>query len=139
MNKVKAEIEINAPAVKIWDALTNPAKIIQYTASQLETTWKEDDRITWSGEMQGMQFVNKGQVLVFTPHSQLSFTYWSGMGGDADSSENYSTITFDISPIGDASCKLKYNRSNIPTEMETQVFQSHIDLMLSEIKKISEL
>jgi hypothetical protein len=88
--------------------------------------------------MHGAPFVNKGKVLLFSQHIILSFTYWSGMGGDTDSPENYSTITYDITPVSDASCTLKYTRINIPTELETQIFQGHIDTMLSEIKNISE-
>jgi hypothetical protein len=36
MNSVKAEIAINAAAVKIWDALTNPDKIISTQVHSLQ-------------------------------------------------------------------------------------------------------
>lgn len=88
---VQEEIGINAPAIKIWDTLTRPAKVKLYTGSNLETTWKRYDRTTWSGEMQGMPYVKKGSVLVVSPPFRLSYAYWSDMGGDADSPENYST------------------------------------------------
>lgn len=138
MNIVNGEIEINAAADKVWDALTNSNKVIQYTGSQLETTWKVNDNVTWSGEMQGMPYINKGKVLVFNPHELLSFSYWSGIGGDEDRPENYSTIIYEIIPVGDNTCILTYHRKNIPTEIETQIFQGHIDFMLSQIKGVSE-
>jgi hypothetical protein len=89
--------------------------------------------------MHGMAFENKGKGLEVTPYQLLKFTYWSGMGGDADLPENYSEITYSLTPIDNSNIELKYTRINIPTEIETQIFQGHILSMLAEIKKLSEL
>src|SRR5690242_17903883 len=93
---ISGSITIHASPAKVWDAITNPAKIIQYTGSTTETGWVKGSPITWSGEMHGAKFQNKGTVLENTPNSLLQFTYWSGMGGDADLPENYSEITYTL-------------------------------------------
>ena len=38
MNTVHGKIAIKSHATKIWDALINPAKIVLYTGSHIETT-----------------------------------------------------------------------------------------------------
>lgn len=88
--------------------------------------------------MHGTKFQNKGQVLENIPNGVLRFTYWSGMGGDADLPENYSVITYSLSRENDNSVELSYSRIKIATEIETQIFQGHIQFMLEEIKRLSE-
>lgn len=136
---VIGSIIINAPAATIWEALTNPEKIVLYTGSNTITDWHIDSSISWKGEMHGMPFENKGKILEVKSNQLLKYTYWSGMGGDADLPENYSEITYYLTPIDNNNIELKYTRINIPTEIETQIFQGHIQSMLGEIKKLSEL
>lgn len=138
MNTVNGNIIINAKSSKIWDILTNPDKIKLYTGSTTKSDWQVGSAITWSGEMHGVKFENKGKVLENKPNQLLRYTYWSGMGGDTDLPENYSEITYTLKQIDDNSIELTYSRIKIATEIETQIFQGHIQSMLSEIKKLSE-
>ncbi|MEQ1734096.1 MAG: SRPBCC domain-containing protein [Bacteroidia bacterium] len=138
MNVVKGNIIIKASATKIWDALTNPKKILSYTGSHTESDWLIGSPITWSGEMHGTKFQNKGKILEINVNHLLKFTYWSGMGGDADLPENYSEITYTLKKSDDNSTELTYSRIKIATEIETQIFQGHIQTMLGEIKRLSE-
>lgn len=138
MNTVNGNIIINAKSSKIWDILTNPDKIKLYTGSTTQSDWQVGSAITWSGEMHGTKFENKGRVLENKPNQLLRYTYWSGMGGDTDLPENYSEITYTLKRIDDNSIELTYSRIKIATEIETQIFQGHIQSMLSEIKKLSE-
>ncbi|MGL5888864.1 MAG: SRPBCC family protein [Bacteroidia bacterium] len=137
-NTVKGSIKINASSTNIWDVLINPAKIVLYTGSLMQTDWKVGSPITWSGDMHGTKYINKGQVLEVIPEKLLRYTYWSGMGGDQDLPENYSEISYTLNLTDDENILLEYTRINIATEIETQIFEQHIDSMLSEIKKLSE-
>lgn len=135
---ITGNIQINADALKIWDVLTNPDKIVLYTGSITKTDWLMGSPITWEGEMHGMKYQNKGKVLENIPHQLLRFTYWSGMGGDADAPENYSEITYELKPLGNEIIKFTYSRIKIPTQIETQIFEEHLQSMLEEIKQLSE-
>jgi uncharacterized protein YndB with AHSA1/START domain len=137
-NSVKGSIKINAPLSKIWDTLVDPGKIMLYTGSAIHTDWKKGSTITWSGEMHGTKYQNKGTVLENTPNTLLRFTYWSGMGGDADLPENYSEITYTLKPVDNNFGELTYTRIKIPTVLEKQIFDGHLQSMLEEIKRISE-
>lgn len=137
-NTVNGSVVINATLSEVWDILTNPDKIELYTGSITKTDWHVDSPITWSGEMHGTKYENKGKVLKNIPTQLLRYTYWSGMGGDADSPENYSEITYTLKQADDNSIELTYSRIKIATEIETQIFQGHLQSMLDEIKRLSE-
>lgn len=136
-NSVKGSIIINAQTERIWEVLTNPDKIALYTGSNTTTNWQQGSNISWKGEMHGTAFENKGKVLKVDENAVLKYTYWSGMGGDADLPENYSEITFNLNSVENG-IELAYSRINIPTEIETQIFQGNIQSMLEEIKKLAE-
>src|SRR5689334_19983429 len=114
-NSIKHSIVINATLSKIWETLTDPAKIAVYLGSQTRTDWNPGSTITWEGEMQGMKFQNKGVVLENIPNKLLRFSYWSGMGGDKDLPENYSEIAHTLRLLGNNSVELTYSRTKIPT------------------------
>jgi uncharacterized protein YndB with AHSA1/START domain len=135
---VKGSIKILAPLAKIWDVLTDPDKIILYTGSKTETDWQPGSQIVWFGEMQGLKYQNKGKVLENKPNRLLKFTYWSGIGGDADLPENHSEILYTLNPMDDHSTELSYSRIKIPTSVEKQIFEQHLPFMLEEIKKLAE-
>jgi uncharacterized protein YndB with AHSA1/START domain len=137
-NAIKASITINASVSEIWDVLTNPEKIVLYLGSQIKTDWKAGSLITWKGEMHGTTFQNKGKVLENKLNKVLRFSYWSGMGGDADLPENYSEITYGLNTLSDHSTELVYTRIKIPTALEKQIFNAHLPSMLGEIKKLAE-
>jgi uncharacterized protein YndB with AHSA1/START domain len=134
---VQGNILITRSVEEVWDALVNPSKVIQYLGSTLKTDWKAGSAITWEGDMHGTPFVNKGVVLTYQPYTLLKYSYWSGMGGDADAPENYSEVTYQLTEQ-EGGVYLNYTRENIPTIIEQQIFQTHINSMLESIKKIIE-
>jgi len=60
------------------------------------------------------------------------------MGGDQDLPENYSIVAFELKALSDKTTELTYSRIKIPTEMEKQIFEGHLQVMLEEIKKLLE-
>jgi uncharacterized protein YndB with AHSA1/START domain len=92
-----ASVTIDAHRVKVWDALTNPAKVKQYMhGTNLATDWKVGSPITWTGEWKGKSYVDKGTVLEVEPEKGLKYTHWSPMGGSEDKPENYHTVMFGL-------------------------------------------
>ena len=89
-----SKVAIDAPKAKVWDALTNPAKVMQYMhGTNLTTDWKVGSSIAWKGEWKGKSYVDKGTVLEVEPEKLLRYTHWSPMGGSPDEPENYHAVT----------------------------------------------
>jgi len=67
-----AEIEIAAPASKVWAALTDPEIIARYFfGSRVETDWQPGHPIIWRGEYEGRAYEDKGRVLEVDPNRRL--------------------------------------------------------------------
>ena len=111
-------VVVNVPRAKVWDALTNPAKVKQYLhGTDMSTDWTVGSRITWRGEWKGHSYVDKGTVLAFEPERLLTTTHWSPMGGTADAPENYHTVTYELAEEG-GSTTLTLTQDNNATQTE---------------------
>src|SRR5216684_1074674 len=93
----KKTISINAPAAKIWEALTKPELIKQYLfGTQVTTDWKVGSPIIYKGEWQGKSYEDKGKILKIEPNKLIVSTYWSSMSGMPDAPENYKTVSYEL-------------------------------------------
>src|SRR5690349_7686145 len=112
----KATTTIDAPASKVWDALTQPELIKQYLfGTDVKTDWQVGSPITYKGEWQGKHYEDKGKIVQIEPRKLLVSTYWSSMGGLPDTPENYNTVRYDLSPEGHGT-RLTITQDNNPSE-----------------------
>ena len=90
-----SKIEINAPAAKVWEAITNPEKVKQWQyGSVLTTTWTPGTAIRFSTAWNGQVFEQWGTVLGFDPNVSLKYSLFAPRPGLADSPENYFFMTY---------------------------------------------
>ena len=95
---VSASITVNAPAAKVWQALTDPTIIKKYFfGTEAQSDWKVGSPLTFQGEWKGQQYKDKGVILQSKPNQVFQHTYWSSMSGMEDLPENYATITYKLS------------------------------------------
>ncbi len=98
----KAAVHIRAPAVKVWDALTDPEMIKQYLfGAEIITDWKPGSPIVYKGTYQGKDYKDKGEVLKADPPNFLLVTHWSPLSGTPDLPENYHKVSYELTPDGD--------------------------------------
>lgn len=73
---VSNDISINAPAAKVWDALTQPEWTKQYMFGCVPVTdWKPGSPLLWKGVFNGAEIVAvKGQVVSLEPGRSLIYT-----------------------------------------------------------------
>lgn len=96
----KATIDLRAPAEKVWDALTDPAKIKKYLfGTETECDWKVGSKIYYRGEWEGKSYEDKGEILEIEFAKKIVMTYWSGFSAQADIPENYQRITYLLEAI----------------------------------------
>ncbi len=95
---VENSILINAPASKVWDALTNPEQTKKYMfGCETVSDWKIGSPLLWTGNHEGkdMVFV-KGIITDIQPDRFLSYTTIDPNSGVEDKPENYLTVTYDL-------------------------------------------
>src|SRR5512138_632826 len=134
----EAHTTINAPASRVWEALTNPALIKQYFfGTNVVTDWKVGSPIYYRGEWQGKSYEDKGQILEFEPRKRLVSTHWSPLSGVPDTAENYHTVTYLLSEHNGMT-DVTLQQDNNASDEEKQHSEQNWSMMLQGLKKLLE-
>ena len=134
----KAQVEINAPIARVWDALVNPEKIRQYMfGTTVVSDWKEGTGIVWKGEWQGRPYEDKGVILKLQPQRTLQYSHFSPLSGQPDVPENYHTVTVELSPKG-AGTLVTLSQDNNSTAEEREHSEQNWQMMLGSLKNLLE-
>ena len=96
---VKNSILINASMAKVWDALVNPEQTKKYMfGCETVSDWKVGSPLLWRGEYEGKEMVFvKGTIVDIKPGKFLVYTTIDPNSTIDDLSENYLTVTYDLS------------------------------------------
>ena len=131
-------VTINAPASKVWDALTNPSLIKQYLfGTEAVSDWKAGSPLIFKGVWEGKEYLDKGVILRSEPEKLFEYTYLSSFSGLADVPENYSIITFEIQP-DNGRTSLGIRQSNILTEQAKTHSEENWGGVLKTLKELVE-
>jgi len=134
----KRSISINAPATKVWDALTDPEKIKQYMfGTNAVSTWQEDSSIVFWGEWQGKKYEDKGMILKLEPKHLLKYSHFSPLSGLPDRPENYHIVTIELIDEG-TNTHLTLTQDNNLTEQVREHSEKNWAMMLESLKKLLE-
>jgi uncharacterized protein YndB with AHSA1/START domain len=134
----KATTTINAPASKVWEAITNPDLIKQYLfGTDVVSDWNVGSPITYRGEWQGKPFEDKGKILEISPGRSLVSTHWSPLSGVADSPENYHTVSYLLSEH-DGKTDVTITQDNNASEEEKSHSEQNWRQVLDGMKKLLE-
>lgn len=136
--EAKAEVIIDALAMKVWEALIDPKIIKQYLFGvEVITDWTVGGPIVWRSIWEGKTYEDKGEVLRFVPNKILETTYWSVMFGLPDRPENYKTITYELLEEN-GKTKLSITQDNNLTEESRDHSERNWKMVLDSLKKILE-
>ncbi len=95
---VRNTITINAPAAKVWNALTNPEETKKYMfGCETVSDWKAGSPLLWKGNYEGQEMVFvKGDIVKIEPGKFLAYTTIDPNSTIDDVSENYLTVTYEL-------------------------------------------
>jgi uncharacterized protein YndB with AHSA1/START domain len=129
---------INAPASKVWEALTTPEILKKYYfGADITSDWKVGSPITYKGQWQGKSYEDKGKILAFEPEKLLITTHWSPLSGVPDSPENYHKVTYELSEQG-GSTKVTLTQDNNASKEEKTRNDQFWKTLLDGLKKLLE-
>ena len=134
----EATTTINAPASRVWEALTNPKLIKQYLfGADVISDWKEGSPILYNGIYEGKAYEDKGSVLKVEPEKLLLITHWSPLSGSPDTPENYHKVSYELS-VEDGSTRLTITQDNNSSEEEQEQNAKFWTMVLDGMKKVLE-
>jgi uncharacterized protein YndB with AHSA1/START domain len=134
----KSQVIINAPAAKVWEALTNPELIKQYLfGTEAASDWRVGSPITYKGIWEGKAYEDRGTVLEVIPEKLLVCTYWSSFSGKPDAPENYQKITYGLLEK-DGQTTLAIAQENNPSLKSKEHSEANWNMVLGKMKEILE-
>ena len=134
----EAAVTINAPASKVWDALTKPELIKQYLfGTEVTTDWQVGSPITYKGVWEGKTYEDKGKVLQIENEKLLVSTFWSSLSGLPDISTSYKIVRYELSDEG-RETRLTITQTNNDTQEEADHSEQNWRMVLDGIKKLVE-
>jgi uncharacterized protein YndB with AHSA1/START domain len=137
---VTKTVNIDAPASKVWEALTNPELMKKWMFEaeiHIITDWKVGTPIVIRGHMNGKDFENNGIVLQFEPEKILQYSHLSSLSRLPDKPENYSLLEFRLAPMENRTI-LTLTLSNFPTESIYKHLVFYWNVTLEILKRMIE-
>jgi uncharacterized protein YndB with AHSA1/START domain len=134
---IRKEKWIHAPIAKVWETLTEPHLIYNWLGTRVETNWEEGSPITFSYTFFNKSYTDKGIVLQNEPMHILSYSFWSAFSGLEDEPENYTVVTFELSP-GENVVHLIMLHHNIHNDEMYEYADKNWEETLSNLKELAE-
>src|SRR5665648_143240 len=132
----KASTTLKVPISKVWDALTKPELIKQYMfGTEVITDWKVGSPITYKGVWEGKPYKDKGKILQIEFEKLLVTTFWSSLSDLPDIPENYKTVRYELSALGDIT-NLVITQDNNNSQHEANHSEQNWKMVLDGIKKL---
>lgn len=97
---VQNTITINAPAIEVWNALTDPQQTKKYMfGCETVSDWKKGSSLLWRMQHEGKELVAvKGSIVDIQPGKFLAYTVIDPNNPEIeDIPGNYLTVTYDLS------------------------------------------
>lgn len=131
-------ITIHAPITSVWKALTDPEMIRKYLyGTEASSEWKVGSAITYKGEWEGEPYEDRGTILDLKEPTLFRSTYFSPRGGKQDIPENYHTITWKLSDLGDET-GVELTQDNNESEDAARKAEANWNTVLDELKNLLE-
>lgn len=134
---LKKERLIASVPARVWTILTNNEWIEQWLGVQMITDWEVGSPIAFTFTWKEKEIKDKGTVLDLDPEKKFSYNYWSVFSATADSPENYSVITFELTPKPEGTL-LRLTQSNFSTTQMYTHSEKNWEDTLDTIKKLTE-
>lgn len=95
-----SKITINAPASRVWEAVTKPELVKQWQyGADLITDWQKGHPIVYRSEWEGTVYEQKGTVLEVEPGKLAKYTLFAPRPGLAEKPENTFIMTYLLEEI----------------------------------------
>jgi uncharacterized protein YndB with AHSA1/START domain len=134
----KAEVTIQAPVSKVWEALTSPEIIREYFfGAEAFSDWKVGSPLEFKGVWEGKEYIDKGVILRSEPEKLFQYTYLSAFSGLDDIPENYANITYELYEE-DGATTLTVRQENLASEDDREKMDANWKIVLNNLKQILE-
>ena len=95
---IENTVSINAPASRVWQALTDPVFTRQYMfGCDVVSSWEVGDPVSWKGNEDGVTYVD-GKLVQFEADKILEYTVFDPNASYAKNPADHLLVKYTISP-----------------------------------------
>ena len=135
---VNTQVKFKAPIAKVWQGLTDPAMVkVYFFGTDLKTSWRVGEPITFSGEWDGHKYEDKGTILDIDPGRYVKYSYWSSMSGTEDKPENYANVSYNLTE-NNGETTLTLTQDNVKNQEAKEHSEQNWQGIFGELKKLIE-
>ncbi|MBN9662035.1 MAG: SRPBCC domain-containing protein [Acidobacteria bacterium] len=134
-------IPIDAPASAVWAFLTTPSLIQRWmwdSPLEIHCGWTTGSPLVLRGNLHGMPFTNKGEVMTIEPERLLQYTQWSTLTGCADVPENYCLLTFHLAEQAPRHTILTLTQTRFFSEASYKHYELYWNVTLPFLRRLVE-
>lgn len=133
-----ASTVVAATPEEVWVALTDPALIRKYfLGTNVTTTWRVGDPITYEGEYNGKPYQDSGTILAFDPPKLLKTTHYSPASGLPDTPENHHTVEYRVTEESGGTT-VTISQGNNSSQEEVEQSTATWQVVLQNLKEFLE-
>lgn len=134
----EASVLVEAPRNRVWKALTDPGIVKQYfLGTNVTTTWREGDPVTFAGEWKGKIYEDKGIVLENRHEELLRITHYSPLTGLPDVPENYHIVEYRLEEKPEGT-EVTITQGNNKSDSEAEESAKLWEMVLGNLKELLE-
>ncbi len=135
---IEKEVQINASPTIVFEAITDPKKIISYyPIDTVSSERKVGGSIIFSGKNDGHIFTDYGTIEAFDRPHEFRYSYWSDNHGTTRTKENHMTIQYLLS--GDKNLTtLILKHENLLTDERKLMMNNVWEFLLNQLKTYAE-
>lgn len=133
-----SRIIIHASREKVWDVITNPAKVkLWQYGSVLLTTWEIGTGIRFTTEWEGKVFEQWGKVIAFQPNEMVKYSLFAPRPGLEDKPENYFVMSYVLTRLGEKIQLDIVQEDNRPNAVQEEP-QGEENPVMKSLKQLAE-
>ena len=130
-----ASVVVAAGPERVWKALTDPSDVKEYfLGTNVTSTWREGDPVTFAGEWKGKAYEDRGTVLENRPNEVLRISHFSPLSGLPDIPENYHTVEYRLAPRDDGT-EVTITQRNNRSDSEAEESAKLWEMILGNLKE----
>ncbi|MBD9362547.1 SRPBCC family protein [Methylomonas fluvii] len=138
MITVQKEIQIEASPMLVFNAISDPNKIVQYyPVDAVRSDSRCGGQIIFEGKVDGHAFTDYGVIDVFDPPREFSYSYWSDNHGTERLAQHHMTIRYLLSDT-EQGTRLILEHKNLLTEERRNLMTGVWDFLLAQLKSYVE-
>ncbi|MDD1622690.1 MAG: SRPBCC domain-containing protein [Methylococcaceae bacterium] len=135
---IQKEIHITASPTLVYDAITDPNKIVSYYPIEaVRSDNQVGGQIIFEGKIGEAPFTDYGVIEVFDRPREFKYSYWSDNHGTARLPENHMSIQYLLSGNEDGT-RLILEHANLLTEERRAKMAGIWDYLLTQLKSYVE-